>query len=489
MRGFGELMSEGTHKFRCDLGAPSEPLPHFWEHTVGSCHATLALRADWQAQLARAHRELGFEHVRFHGILDDDMGTLICQNDQLLYSFFNADQIMDYLLSIGMRPFVELSFMPATLASAGNTVFHYRGNISPPRDLGSWETLIARLVGHWFERYGRDELRNWYFEVWNEPNLPAFFTGRPEDYFALYRATARAIKSVDRQLRVGGPATAANAWLTEFLTFCENQGVPADFVSTHHYPTDAFGRPGDDTEAQLAASPRSVLQQEAQAARRKVGGRPLYYTEWSTSSNARDPLHDEPYAASFIVKTVLEARGLVQGYSYWTFTDIFEENYFPSRPFHGGFGLLTLHGVAKPAYRAFELLHRAGVELIPVSGAHATVNCWVVRGQRSATVLLTNYARPREAIATETVEISLVNCRAHSARIRRIDDENANPKRLWLEMGSPEYLSQRQVRALHVASRCTGRRLHVQADGDNIRSFRVTLPPLSVACVSLETPD
>ena len=257
---------------------PAEQLPHFWEHTVGSCHATLALRADWQTQLARAHRELGFAHVRFHGILDDDMGTLICENERLLYSFFNADQIMDFLLSIGMRPFVELSFMPAALASAGNSVFHYRGNISLPRDLGAWETLIARLVGHWFERYGRDELRKWYFEVWNEPNLPAFFTGRREDYFALYRATARAIKSIDPQLRVGGPASAANGWLAEFLAFCEDRGVPADFVSTHHYPTDAFGRPGDDTEAQLAATPRSVLRREAQRARAQVGERPLYYT-------------------------------------------------------------------------------------------------------------------------------------------------------------------------------------------------------------------
>ena len=480
------LQPDAAGEYWCDLGAASEQLPHFWEHTVGSCHATLTLRADWQGQLARAHRQLGFEHVRFHGILDDDMGTLVCQSERLVYSFFNADQIMDFLLSLGMRPFVELSFMPATLSSAGNTVFRYRGNITLPRDLNAWETLIARLVGHWFERYGRDELRHWYFEVWNEPNLPAFFTGRQEDYFALYRAAARAIKTVDPQLRVGGPATAANAWLTEFVTFCEQQGVPADFVSTHHYPTDAFGRPGEDTETQLAASPRSALREEARRARAQVGQRPLYYTEWSTSSNARDPLHDESYAASFIVKTVLEARGLVQGYSYWTFTDIFEEDYFPSRPFHGGFGLLTLHGVAKPAYRAFELLHKVGSELIPVLGAHPTVDCWVIRDRKSIAVLLTNYVQPRHAIATETVRVSLVNCKAQSAQIRRIDNEHANPKRLWLAMGAPEYLNPRQVAALHAASRCVARGLRLDADGNGNGSFKVTLPPLSVACVCLQ---
>jgi xylan 1,4-beta-xylosidase len=186
------------------------------------------------------------------------------------------------------------------------------------------------------------------------------------------------------------------------------------------------------------------------------------------------------------VKTVLEARGLVQGYSYWTFTDIFEEDYFPSRPFHGGFGLLTLHGVAKPAYRAFELLHQVGRELIPVLGVHPTVDCWVIRDRESIAVLLTNYAQPRHAIATETVRVSLVNCKAQSAQIRRIDNEHANPKRLWLDMGAPEYLNPRQVAALHAASRCVARGLRLDADGNGIGSFKVTLPPLSVACVCLQ---
>ena len=71
-------------------------------------------------------------------------------------------------------------------------------------------------------------------------------------------------------------------------------------------------------------------------------------------------MHDDPYAAAFIVKTILEANGLVQGYSYWTFSDIFEENYFPSVPFQGGFGLLNIHGIAKPAYRAFPIATRTG---------------------------------------------------------------------------------------------------------------------------------
>ena len=168
-------------QFQCDLAQRGEDFPHFWEHCVGSGHAALALRADWQAQMQRAQGELGFRHVRFHGLLDDDMGTLIDQNDAPLYSFFNADRIFDFLLSIGMRPFVELSFMPGMLASSGQTIFRYRANVSPPNDFAAWEALISRLVQHWIGRYGADEVRTWFFEVWNEPNLDAFGSGKPED--------------------------------------------------------------------------------------------------------------------------------------------------------------------------------------------------------------------------------------------------------------------------------------------------------------------
>jgi xylan 1,4-beta-xylosidase len=143
--------------FRCRLSAPTSPLRHVWEHAVGSCHAPLALRADWQRQLHRCREELGFQHVRFHGLLSDDVGTLVRYREELIYSFFNADRIVDFLLSIGMRPFVELSFMPRALASGDDTVFSYRGNISPPADYPQWAELMRRLARHWMERYGRDE--------------------------------------------------------------------------------------------------------------------------------------------------------------------------------------------------------------------------------------------------------------------------------------------------------------------------------------------
>src|SRR3989454_3350335 len=216
--------------FFCNLAETATPFPHFWEHMVGSDHAPVALRADWQRQLMRCHSELGFQYVRFHGLLSDDMGTLVREENKLCYSFFNADQVFDFLLSIGMRPFVELSFMPTALASGNKTVFNYKANITPPREYKQWATLISRLVSHCVQRYGAAEVREWFFEVWNEPNLRAFWTGTQRDYFKLYRYTADAIKNVDESIRVGGPATAKSEWIEEFVDFCERNKVPADFI-------------------------------------------------------------------------------------------------------------------------------------------------------------------------------------------------------------------------------------------------------------------
>lgn len=474
-------------EFNCSVSEPAGTLSRFWEHTVGSCHAPLALRADWQEQMRRCRAELGFRHVRFHGLLSDDMGTLIMHQDEFLYSFFNADRVFDFLLSIGMRPFVELSFMPRALSSGSTTVFNYEGNVTPPRDVREWGALIRSLVRHWIERYGAAEVREWFFEVWNEPNLKEFWTGTREEYFELYRATAEAIKSVDPALCVGGPATAKNEWITEFLAFCEKNDLPADFVSTHHYPTDAFGSEGDDTETQLSKSRRSVLREQAQDARRRAGSRRLYYTEWNASSNPRDPLHDEPYAAAFVTKTIMEAAGLVDGYAFWTFSDIFEENYFPSVPFHGGFGLLTLHGIPKPTYRAFELLHRIGDALLLVDGKHETVDAWaVLKGNLSVTVLLTNHALPHHPIMTQRVHVALsALLPVRAAFLERIDQTHANAKRTWTEMGAPDYPDPAAVARLQQASQierepqewtCEERTVH----------FEVELPPHAVAAVTLE---
>jgi xylan 1,4-beta-xylosidase len=228
------------------------------------------------------------------------------------------------------------------------------------------------------------------------------------------------------------------------------------------------------------------MKKQASKARDEAGGLPLYYTEWNISSNPRDPLHDGPFAAAFVTKIIMEARGLVQGYSFWTFSDIFEENYFPSVPFHGGFGLLNLYGIAKPAYRAFQLLHRSGTKLLEFHGTHATVDAWAIRKNGAATILITNLAMPRHPIQTELLKLQLSGAPApRKAWIERIDENHANPRRLWQTMGEPEYLSALQVEQLQAASTLlkepqawTRRREKVD--------LAVTLLPQSVAAITIE---
>jgi xylan 1,4-beta-xylosidase len=441
----------------CDLNGTAVPLHHPWRACVGSGHATLALRADWQAQLTTASRELGFKYVRFHGLLDDDMGTLICQSNEFVYSFFNADQIFDFLLSIGMRPIVELSFMPSTLSSGGDIVFHYKGNVTPPRHVEQWAELMRRLAAHWVERYGIEEVAQWYFEVWNEPNLDAFWKGSQQQYCDMYAASVKAIKGVDARLRVGGPATAGNAWIPEFQQFCAAQNLPPDFISTHYYPTDAFGEIGADTITQLEHAPLDVMRQHALIAREQAAGKPLLYTEWNITSNPRDPLHDSAEAAALAVRIVLGVDEVVDAYSYWTFTDIFEENYFPSVPFHGGFGLMNLHRIKKPIYHAFAMVAKLGAQYFPVQQSHPTMAVWVgaLDAGHATHVLAINQAMPRHPIDVADLSLTVqapTGLRARAVSIARIDAGHANPAGLWRSWGAPDYLSPAQVAQLQGAA-------------------------------------
>ena len=475
--------------FTSDLSEPSTPLAPFWNECVGSGHAPLGLRADWQKQLKRCRNELGMRHVRFHGLMGKTLGTYIVHDDRPLYSFHNIDKVYDALLGMKVRPVVELSFMPPDLASGSKTVMHYADNVTPPKDWGEWDKLIRKLARHLIDRYGIEEVSTWPIEVWNEPNLKAFYTGKFEDYCTLYEHTSSALKEVDARLRVGGPVTAKNAWLEEFVAHCEEKKLPLDFLSTHIYPTDAKGSEGDDTMTQLAQSPRNVLKEKAEQAFKAAKGREVWYTEWSSSSNPRDPLHDEPFAAAYCTKAVLDNAGLVKAYSWWTFSDIFEENYFPSAVFQGGFGLLTIYNTPKPVYSAYRLMSGLGDEMLPVDGEAQTVARWVTRGPQRVAMMLSNVALPRHEIKSETVEITLKNCpKPLGVYVQRVDAEHCNPKGLWVEMGSPRYLDESQVALLNDAGRPSARPMpHEYHPASRTFTAKITLPPQALAMITIVT--
>jgi xylan 1,4-beta-xylosidase len=334
---------------------------------IGAGRANEGLRADWQRQLRIAHDECGFKYIRFHGLLTDDMG--VYKEDKAGNSSYNwqyIDELFDFLQSIQMKPFVELGFMPNALASGDKTIFWWKGNITPPKDYQKWNNLIKALVQHWTERYGKAEVASWYFEVWNEPNLKdLFFSGMQQDYFKLYQETAQTIKSVSPSYRVGGPATAGNAWIPETISFCAENKVPIDFISTHDYGVkqgflDATGNAGTVLSQKRNQVADDMLHSRQQILSSVMPKLELHYTEWSASYTPSDPIHDSYHEAAYVLNTIKRAAPYVNSMSYWTFTDIFEEAGPRFTPFHGGFGLMNYQDIKKPAYYAFQFLNRLG---------------------------------------------------------------------------------------------------------------------------------
>lgn len=364
----GDLTGE-TRSITVDANIIQGPLDTSFKECIGAGRANEGLRADWQDQLREAQRDCGFKYIRMHGLLCDDMG--VYKEDAKgnpIYNFQYIDRLYDFLLSIHMKPFVELSFMPNDLASGSRTIFWWRGNVTPPKSYDRWADLIRHLVTHFQERYGHDEVKTWYFEVWNEPDLhDGFWTGWKSDYFKLYETTARAIKEVSPDYRVGGPATAIGQWDKSFINFCYSNNVPLDFVSSHSYGVksgylDADGNRGTVIDSNPASVIAHMTGERAMIDQSPIPTLPLHFTEWSSAYTPTDFMHDTYQQAAFILSKVKGAYQSVNSMSYWVFTDIFEENGPRMTPFHGGFGLINYEDLKKPAYYAFKFLNELGPE-------------------------------------------------------------------------------------------------------------------------------
>lgn len=354
-----------TRQIAVNLDAKAGPMGSFFRRCIGAGRANEGLRADWQRQLRQAKAACGFEYIRMHGLLSDDMGVYREENGRPVYNWQYIDELYDFLVEIKVRPFVEFGFMPGGLASGNKTIFWWRGNVTPPRDYDKWAGLIGALTKHWVDRYGLAEVQKWYFEVWNEPNLDGFWAGTQQEYFRLYETAARAIKAVHPSLRTGGPATAGAAWAPEFIKFCAENKAPVNFVSTHTYGVDVgfldeFGGRG----TVLSRHPESVIGDVKRVRQQiKDSAMPnleLHFTEWSSSYTPADPVHDSYVSASYILDKLKGSWPYADSMSYWTFTDIFEEAGPRTTPFHGGFGLMNYQDIKKPAFRAFELLNKLG---------------------------------------------------------------------------------------------------------------------------------
>lgn len=337
-------------------------LDRFFSHCVGAGRAHELLRTECFEQLKVLQAECGFEYIRFHGLLNDDMAVYSeDEHGNPQYNWQYIDMVFDRLLSLHIRPLVELSFMPDPLKSDEKTVFWWRGNVSPPASYTKWKAFIHALVQHFTSRYGADEVTKWYFEVWNEPDLRTFFfTGTMQDYFDIYDASAAAIKEVNPAYRIGGPATSEMRWIPEMIEHCYKNEIPIDFISTHTYGVvgcfDEFGR-----DLHTLIQDRDIVANNVKSAKQQILDSPMPYlpllfTEWSASYSSRDNVHDSYFSAPFVLHHLNLLQGHVDSMSYWVFSDIFEEAGPAPTPFHGGFGLMNQQGLRKPVYYAYRFL-------------------------------------------------------------------------------------------------------------------------------------
>jgi xylan 1,4-beta-xylosidase len=473
-----------SEKVSIDAKAHATPLPHFWEQMFGSGRAVLSMRQSYRDDLRTVKKITDFKYVRFHAIFHDELGVYDEDTQgNPVYDWSYVDQIYDGLLANGVRPYVEISFMPKKLASRLDYhAFWYKQIVSPPKDYAKWDALITAFAQHLIERYGIDEVSQWYFEVWNEPNID-FWTGRParQTYFDLYDHTARALKAVDSRIRVGGPATAQAAWVDAMIAHATQNNVPLDFVSTHVYGNDTSKDVFDDDRPvaphqMVCTAVEKVHEQIKNSARPTI---PLIWSEFNATYANESPITDSTYMGPWMADTIRQCDGKVDMMSYWTFSDVFEEQGVIKTPFYGGYGLLAEDGIPKPAFDAFALLHDLGDERI----AEPEDDVLVTRRKDGGIVIAAwNLVEPGAAGPDKTFSFDVKGISQHAkVTIRRVDADHGDTLAAWGKMGKPKYPTQEQIAALKKASEIGPAEVRLLRDGE----LTVAVPQKGLALIEI----
>ena len=467
-----------------DAAAPTHPFPHFWEHIFGSGRANLTLRESYRRDLHQVKHATEMEYVRFHAIFLDDMGVYDEDIEaRPVYNFSYVDQAYDGLLQNGVRPFVELSFMPKKLASGDALhAFWYKQNVAPPKDWNKWDDLIFQLTKHLVDRYGRDEVQRWYFEVWNEPNID-FWVGEPKQatYWELYDHTVAAIKRVNPHLRVGGPATAQAAWAEAFIQHCVEKHVPVDFVSSHVYGNDraqdVFGTNENIPRDRMVC--RAVKKVHDQIKASALPGLPLIWSEFNASYKNEPEITDSIYMGPWLADTIRQCDGLVDEMSYWTFSDVFEEQGVVKQPFYGGYGLIAAGSIPKPSFNAFKVLHQLGHERITLNSDSEVAT----RGTDGALIVATwNLVPAGQRGSPKAVTMHFKNLGdARHAYISRVDRDHGDPHPAYEHMDSPIYPTMAQLQKLREAALADAPEIRELKDG----ALSLTIPEDGLAVIEV----
>jgi len=451
----------------------------------GSGRAILSLRSSYRDDLREVKRATDFKYVRFHAIFHDEVGVYDeDDHGEPKYNFSYVDQIYDGLLANGVRPFVELSFMPRKLAASQIIhAFWYKPIVAPPRLWGRWGNLISQFAQHLIDRYGADEVSQWYFEVWNEPNLD-FWAGEPKEatYYQLYDVTARALKDVSPRLRIGGPATAQAAWVDRFIRHCSQNHVPIDFVSTHVYGNDSakdvFGIDQSIPRTKMVCS--SVAKVHKQVKESDLPNLPLIWSEFNASYKNEPDVTDSVFMGPWLADTVRQCDGLVDSMSYWTFSDVFEEQGVVRQPFYGGFGLIAEDGIPKPSFNAFKLLHRLGTQRLESDSNSVLIT---KRGDDTLVIATWNLFLPEEFGAPKSVRILLKGEKqSRRALVYRLDATHGSVLSAYEKMRRPSYPTSRQIVQLRQAAALPAPEVKQLSGGE----LTLRLPAQGLALVELQ---
>lgn len=441
-----------------EIPASGRPFKNNATYCVGTGRIGLALQKEYLEHLKIVQESIGFKYIRGHGIFSDDVGIYreyeIDGEIHTFYNFTYLDRIIDSYLELGIRPFLELGFMPEKLKSGEQTIFYWKGNVTPPTSYEKWAGLVKATLNHLIERYGREEVITWPVEVWNEPNI-GFWAGTMEEYFTLYEYSARAVKEVDPRIQVGGPVICGvetEKWLRAFFEFCIESGAPLDFVSRHcytanqptmrgHYIYHTLNEPTYMIEE--LKETRAIMADYPQ-----IADLPLHITEFNSSYVPVCPVHDTDFHAAYIARILSEAGEYADSYSYWTFSDVFEEQDVPKAVFHGGFGLVALNSIKKPTFYAFQFFSKAGKELL-----YRDDNLLVTRDEDRYVIIGWNWGEKKENDTAKSYKLKLPAISEEAILIKKeVGGAQGNPLRTWSNLGKPRTLNKEQLAILQASA-------------------------------------
>jgi xylan 1,4-beta-xylosidase len=307
--------------------------------------------------------------------------------------------------------------------------------------------------------------------------------GQPkqETYWELYDQTAVTIKKVSARLRVGGPATAQAAWVDAFIKHCADKHIPVDYVSTHVYANDTaqdvFGTQENIPRDRMVC--RAVDKVRNQIKSSSMPNLPLIWSEFNASYKNEPEVTDAIYMGPWMADTIRQCDGLVEMMSYWTFSDVFEEQGVVKTPFYGGYGLIAEDDIPKPAFNAFKLLHELGDERIQLDSDSA-----LLTRRKDGTLVLAvwDYAPPEQPGTPKTITLRFKNTTAKRALISHVDGEHGDVHATYEKMGSPRYPTQKQIQELQHAAELPAPEASRVENGE----LKITLPSYGLAVIELK---